>query len=98
MTWRFICCISYVTMPYRTGIRLSHVARNLAKGFPARLLGGPPALAVFLFTPCHTSNVAGAFGFMVGLFCPDFWLSATFGFCRSAAQEYVHTNLERDFP
>ena len=40
MVWRFPCRMPSETMPYRTGIRLSRVARNLAKGFPARLLGG----------------------------------------------------------
>ena len=39
MVWRFPCRMPSETMPYRTGIRLSRVARNLAKGFPARLLG-----------------------------------------------------------
>ena len=39
IVWRFPCRIPSETMPYRTGIRLSRVARNLAKGFPARLLG-----------------------------------------------------------
>ena len=39
MVWRLPCRIPSETMPYKTGIRLSRVARNLAKGFPARLLG-----------------------------------------------------------
>ena len=39
MVWRFPCRMPSETMPYRTVIRLSRVARNLAKGFPARLLG-----------------------------------------------------------
>ena len=35
----FLTRITYIIMPYKTGIRLPGVARNLANGFPARLLG-----------------------------------------------------------